>query len=180
MRYSITSAQISYLQKEGQIEFEELYTEAEIQILRELTSPSRHNSGRDIEKDTPLLLSALRTPILGQIASQLFGKNQIKIGFTQRLPFYKEASSLEEASSITETIGGALIDLQTRNILFILPQTLIDFPHLEKKLLITFCTEKARYIIQQFDPLSHWLKNLGYASGDLLTNQTHPLIHKGP
>lgn len=178
MRYSITSAQLSHLQKEGELPFEGLYSEAKVESLRKLVEEAPQEGGRDIHRENPPLLSALHTSMLGQVASQLFGKKQIKIAFTQRLPFYEDAASLEEVSSITEVLGGALIDLETGNILFVMPQTLLDLPNLEKKLLIAFSTEKARYSIQELDPISHWLKHLGYASGDRLSDQTHPLIHK--
>jgi len=178
MRYSITSQQLDYLRKEGTLEFAGIYSEEKIAILKELLEKAVSDTGRDLQRANPPLLKTLNPSMLGQIASQLYQKKQIKIAFTQTLPCYPEPMTLSEISSVTEVFGGALIDLKTGDVHFYLPDTLIDFPNESEKLLVVFSTEKARYTLQEKDPHTHSLKKLGYSSGDRLGDETHPLIHK--
>lgn len=179
MRYTITSQQFDHLRKEGSCDFAGMYSEEKIQVLKELLQKAAPQTGRDLERANPPLFKTLNPSMLGQIASELYRKKQIRIAFTQVLPSFTELASLEEIASVSEVFGGCILDLESGDVTFYMPQTPIDFPHLEgEKLLIAFTTEKGRYIIQERDPQTHSLKKLGYGAGDRLTDATHPLIHK--
>lgn len=178
MRYSITSEQLDHLRKEGVLEFAGIYSEEKIAVLRDLLNKAVSETGRDLQRENPPLLKTLHPSMLGQVASQLYLKKRIKIAFTQLLPCYSEPMSLSEITSVTEVFGGALIDLETGDAHFYMPETMIDFSNEDGKLLIAFSTDKAQYVIQKNDPQNHSLKKLGYAAGDRLSDQTHPVIHK--
>jgi len=181
MRYTINSSQLNFFRKEGQVTFEELYSNIEIVSLKALLDQARSVSGssRDLQRDNPPLLSALHTSRLGQLAVGLFGKKRLRIAFTQYGQVVEGAAPIEQITSMTETCGGCIIDLQTGVTTFYNALFPIDFPSLQHPyLLVVFATDKARYRVQETDPHTHQLKRLGYGSGDQITEETHPLIAK--
>jgi hypothetical protein len=181
LRYSITSTQLNFLRKEGHIDFEDLYTSIEIAALKTLLDQAhtKIESGRDLHRENPQLLSDLHPSKLGQVAAALFGKKRLRIAFTQYGPLFKGTFTPEQLSSMTETCGGSILDLQTGAVTFYQADGPIDFTALHHPyLLIVFATDKARYRPQENDPYTHLLKRQGYGSGDLISDETHPLIHK--
>ncbi len=101
------------------------------------------------------------------------------MAFTQYGPFFEGALPIEQITSMTETFGGCILDLQSGVTTFYSPQFPIDFTTLRAPyLFIVFATDKARYQLRDTDPCTHQLKRLGYGFGDLITEVTHPLIVK--
>lgn len=180
MRYAITSSQLSYLRKEGEIELEALFSPEEVGNLRHCIelAAAKSETGRDIQREDPPLLNALHLSHLGQIASGLFAKKSLRLAFTQYGPIFHNTISIKELSSISETCGGCTIDLESGNITFYTPDHPILFPELTPYFFLAFATDKARYKLQEKDIHTHFLKKLGYGFGDLLTVKTHPLIAK--
>ncbi|MBS0628614.1 MAG: hypothetical protein JSS30_00135 [Verrucomicrobia bacterium] len=181
MRYTITSTQLNFFRKEGQIEFEDLYSSIEIVTLKALLEQTLAvaNTGRDLHRGNAPLLDALHTSRLGQVASGLFGKKRLRFVFTQFGNFFEGVRPIEQISSMTETCGGCVLNLHTGVATFYSAQFPLDFAKLEPPyLLVVFATDKARYRLQDSDPCTHLLKRLGYGFGDLITEETHPLIVK--
>ena len=194
MRYVITSTQLNYFRKEGQIALEGLFKEEEAYLLNALLEEEQTHrpSGRDLQRENPPLKKAMQFSRLGQIASHLFRKKRIQVAFTQFPPQSSIIASVLDISSVTEILGGALIRLSTDPLppLPYLPANIgdaviydknfqIDFTSLSQPLLlIAFTTEKGRYRLCPNDPHTHELKKIGYGFGDLLSNETHPLIIK--
>lgn len=177
MRYTITSTQLNFFRKEGHIEFEDLYSTIEIVSLKTLLEQIQ--MGRDLERDNPPLLKALHLSRIGQLAADLFGKKRLRMAFTQYGPFFEGALPIEQITSMTETCGGCILDLQSGETTFYTPQFPIDFATLrEPYFFIVFATDKARYQLRDTDPCTHELKKFGYGFGDLITEETHPLIVK--
>lgn len=181
MRYTITSSQLNFLRKEGHVEFEDLYTSIELVSLKAILDQAgpANDSGRDLQRNNPPLLNALHTSRIGQLAADLFGKKRLRIVFTQYGPFFEGSFPLEQISSMTETCGGCVLDLQTGLTTFYSAQFPIDFSTLRPPyFLIVFATDKARYQLRDTDPCTHQLKRLGYGFGDQIKEETHPLIVK--
>lgn len=174
MRYTITSAQLSHFQDHGELEFAELYSEEEIQHLSALLEESflKNTTGRDLERDSSELYKAIRLNRLGQVASALFGEKTIQLAFTQLYPHFL-TDTLEESSCVTEIIGGALIDPESGDVIFISPTYSIEFTGF---FLLAFAAKNARYKYQENDPHTHLLKKLGYGFGDQLDEKTHPFL----
>ena len=194
MRYTITSQHLDYIRKEGHIEFVDFYNEKEASALRSLLDEvlSKNPSGRDLERYNSSLFKAAFFSRLAQVASALFNQKRLKLAFTQYYPHYKCMAALEDISSVTEICGVALVNLSETPLpeFPYLPLKMgdlgfyqidfpIDFTDLEKPVfLIAFSTEVARYKFQEKDPETHILKKLGYAAGDRLRDETHPLLIK--
>lgn len=181
MRFTITSSQLNYFRKEGQIEFEDLYTVEEALSLRAQLDQAQTvtQSERDLQRDHPPLMSALHVSRFGQLATNLFRKKRIRIAFTQYSPRYEAPVAIEAISSFSETLGGCIINLQSGVTTFYQAQFPIDFPSIAfPYLLIVLASDRARYKLQETDPCTHLLKRMGYGFGDLITEETHPLIVK--
>jgi hypothetical protein len=181
MRYTITSSHLNFFRKEGQITFEDLYSSIEIVSLKALLDQARTvtKTGRDLHRDHPTLLSDLHTSRLGQLAAGLFEKKRLRISFTQYGAVSEGVIPIEQITSMTETCGGCIIDLQTGVTTFYSAQFPIDFGAIQDPyLLVVFATDKARYRLLESDPYTHQLKRMGYGFGDQITEETHPLIVK--
>ena len=194
MRYTITSQQFDYLRRERHIEFEAFFSREEAETLKILLDTARANNatGRDLERGNFPLIKALKISRLAQAASALFHQKQMKIAFTQYYPPYKSIDALEDLTSVSETLGCALLNLsldplpdfaylpiEMGDVGFYENEFPIDFTDLERPvLLIAFATKKARYKLQEKDPHTHLLKKIGYGFGDILAEETHPLILK--
>ncbi len=194
MRYNITSQQFDYFRSERHIEFEALFSKEEAQTVRSLLDEAyaKNPTGRDLERDHAPLIKALKLSRLAQAASALVNKTKLKVAFSQYYPPYKTIDALEDLSSVTETSLCALLNLnetplpdfaylpmEMGDVGFYANEFPIDFTDLDMPvLLIAFATEKARYKLQKKDPHTHLLKKLGYGFGDLLSEETHPLVIK--
>lgn len=181
MRYTITSQQYDFFHREGWIEFEAFFSNNEADTLRSLldTALEKHPSGRDLERENPPLLHALKLSRIGQVASALFHKKKIKLAFTQYPPSFPCSATLEEICTVTEPYGLALIHLEEGGITFYQKTFFLDYPALQPHfLMLVFASEKTRYKLQPKDPQTHFLKKLGYGFGDHLTDDTHPLLTK--
>lgn len=63
------------------------------------------------------------------------------------------------------------------HLLFFRPEILLDWPHVTQPVcLILFGSTQSVYVHNQQDPNGSYLKHLGYSYGDLLKNETHPVI----
>jgi len=180
MRYTITSSQLNHFRKEGFIDFEDLLEKEKLDTLKKLLDSEivKNPTGRDLQRENLPLIHAMHFSRLCQIASALFRKNRLRIGFTQYQHFFENNASIEEISSLSETLGGCIIDLTSAVVSFYDSKSPIDFSKLKTScLFIVFVSEKSRYKLQEKDPYTHLLKKLGYGFGDQLTDATHPLIN---
>lgn len=192
MRYTITSQQFDFFHREGHIQFEGLYSEDEVGILKLLLKENDDGTGRDLHAKNITLQKAMFLSRLGQVVTALTKEKPLFLAFSQFIPPYKKAATLEEISSLTEVCCLAIINLCEDPLphMEYLPDDIggvgfyqttfpIDYPKLKLPLLlIAFTTEKARYKIQENDPYTHALKKLGYGVGDRITTETHPIITK--
>lgn len=180
MRYTISSQQLSHFRRERFLELDGLFSEEEASLLKMCLDEAlaKEPSGRDLERDDAKLKKALHLSRIGQVASAIFGKKRLKLAFTQ-YPSPWSFAKLEEVSCITELPGGALIDLVTGQVTFYPADQPIVFESITHPyLIIGLSFENGRYKLQESDPHTHRLKKRGYAFGDTLKNDTHPLIVK--
>jgi hypothetical protein len=64
------------------------------------------------------------------------------------------------------------------HLLFFRPDLILDWPHVASDLyLALFALPNAVYVHNPKDPSTHFLKQLGYNFGDVLKNETHPIIY---
>ncbi len=134
------------------------------------------------------------------LAAELFKKPTLHLAFDQllrttTLPGFpgRVPASLHQVSSIAPLAGALLFHLSAapppseliprrpENGMFLSPDLIIpwqlffELPH-QSYLLIVYAPPGARYILQKNDPHTHSLKKLGYAFGDKLQAEHHPLL----
>ncbi|MGB7977545.1 MAG: hypothetical protein WCF19_00125 [Chlamydiales bacterium] len=185
MRTAISAQQAAFFTKNGFIEFE-------IPHPTPLQSPNR-----DLWRQNGELKEfIIRT--LGQTALTLTGKKRLRLGLDQWMTQENRPERpclLKEMFCIQGSVLGAMmaphpilpakrsplgilpLPSSPANILFFRTDLILDWPHAASDaFLIVFTLSNAVYIHNPKDPWTHFLKSFGYHFGDLLRNETHPLI----
>lgn len=164
-------------------------------------------AGRDIWREDIKIQKQLIFPTLSRVASSLVEETSLRIGFDQLLVFsgkcpkaLEKPFSIEEISSIYPlrcacilylTPAQVTLDSQKfiptvktpKSVLFFKTSLPIDWSRVFSQShslawIIAFAAEKAHYRLQKSDPCVHALKKLGYAFGDALSHETHPIYHQ--
>ena len=222
MRFELSDSFRNFFSKNHLIEFEEILSSDEADLLSTkietlLTSslgsvPFKCASNKELwaagrdqwKQDTEIKKILLKSRI-GEIASFLFKKKQIRMAYTQSLvtgslrdsPF-TESHTLEEISSMTPILGGVFLSLspseeteeellpdlrkQKKGRAMFFSSTLpIPFPELfqkqgQKTLLVCFTEARVRYKMQPLDVHTHTLKKCGYTFGDLILEAEAPYL----
>lgn len=184
MKTTLTEQQTAHFTKNGSIEFE-------------IPHPDFHAEGRDSWRKSPALQTFILRK-LAPIAFALTGKKQLRLGLDQWISSENrptQAAPIKELFSIQGFAIGAILapnptilnrrmelgiiplPSKAENVLFFRPELILDWPHVKDDLyLVLFTLPNAVYIHNPKDPLTNQLKSFGYAIGDLLKNEFHPLI----
>jgi hypothetical protein len=224
MRFSILDEYVDFLSKHKCIEFEELLSEDEANrfnqaiervLLKELkkksldqaTNADLWKAGRFLWKKDAEIKKMLLKSRIGEIASFLFKKRPIRLGYDQAffttggrdvpLP---DLVNLKEISCIEPVLGGAIFNLSDHsfetaqpdlpdmrkqkkgNVIFFTPDYPIPFSDLFqishlRCLVVCFTLNRVRYKLEPKDLHTHDLKKEGYVFGDLLKEETHPFLY---
>lgn len=89
--------------------------------------------------------------------------------------------SLSENEALAES---SLFPHRPGNVTYFAPEEQIDFAELSalgskgQFLMVVYVAKTTLYIMQNRDPHVHALKQLGYAFGDRLRDNIHPIIHR--
>lgn len=185
MKTTLSAQQTAHFTKHGSIEFE----------LPHIAPKDSYE--RDVwRKSESLKQFILRK--LGPIALVLTGKKQLRLGLDQWiteenrprtattvkemfcLQGFALGAVLAQNPKVPETrssLGVLPLPSASENILFFKPELILDWPHVSSDVfLILFTLPNAVYVQNLKDPATHGLKAFGYAFGDTLRNETHPLI----
>lgn len=186
MKTAISEQQTAFFTKNGFIEFE-------------IAHPEIKNHTRDAWRKEPQLQQFL-TRTLAPIAFALTGKNQLRLGCDQWISEEnrpKEAALLKDLFSIQgfalavviaenpviparrSPLGILPLPTKSETILFFRPNLILDWPHVKSDLYLALYTlPNAVYVHNPHDPQTHYLKAFGYHFGDVLKNESHPLLVK--
>lgn len=163
----------------------------ELESLPEQDTHKLFMQGRDLWREDPLIEKISLKRAYAEVASDLFSISPVRIAYDHYLCPGKEplilSHSLKARSSLQNVIGGFFITLcdigphpmlpsKKGGILFISPflemNMEVQFPLLQ----VVYCREQTRYFPNSEDPLSGHPRKLGYHSGELLVNKTHPIV----
>ena len=184
MRNTLSAQQTAFYSKNGYIEFE---------IAQKL--PPRDIT-RDQWRKHPKVQEFLVRK-LGPIALALTSRKQLLLACDQWITKENKPEKpclLKEMFSIQGlAIGVAIAENQTiptqksplgilplpepGQILFFRPDIILDWPHLASDVyLAVFALPNAVYAHNSRDPATNFLKQFGYNYGDVLKNETHPIV----
>ena len=135
-------------------------------------------AGRDLWREDPAIAKISLKKSLAEIAGELFKESELRIAFDQ---FQEETFSLsiEQMSSISPILGAVAIPLggQAGRAIYFSASAPLNLHFFSRQLLIiAYSANKSQYTLNEKDPNTHNLKKIGYAFGDLLKNDTHPLL----
>jgi hypothetical protein len=159
-------------------------------------------AGRDMFRDDPVIRKTSLSRTLAQTASLLCDKAPVRIAYDQVLrttsltgaPF-SHPLSLSQTSCYQPILCGAIIRLtpdlhppqflpqKPGNVVFFKPDFILPWVSFfqapsQSFLLIAYAPHKCLYVLTPEDLHSHDLKKLGYGFGDILKDETHPLVFK--
>ncbi len=163
--------------------------------------------GRDLWRSDPKIALFVSLKKSADVATQLFNPpsfNQrgVRLAFDQ---LFETTSSttfspylpipLQAASCIRPLAGFILLHLtgepreapffpkKRENIVFVAPHALVKWENFferpfQRFFIVAYAPVQAHYLLEKNDPHTHSLKRLGYAFGDLLTSEHHPLVYR--
>jgi len=203
MEFVISSDQNYFFEKNGYIEFEGIFKPQEILRLKnslDTTLKARlkdkpndwYAKTRDLWRDSPEIARTLLNGNLGKVSSELIHQRPLRLACDQwifggkELPFQ---NSLAKSFPFQGIEIGALIALNTieespsplfpkkaGNVLFLNRYVQLDGISPADYLLVVIANAKAVYALQQNDPGTHTLKQIGYNFGDKLNDNDHPYL----
>lgn len=190
-KLSISAQQSIFFTKQGYIELELPHDELFASIAHVAAQE------RDLWRKDPALQQFL-TRTLGPLALVLTGKKQLSLGCdhyfkaTERpktsgpiKPFFSiqglalgVAIAKDPIAPIRPSPLGILpLPSTSQHILFFRPDLILDWPHVTSDVYLAFyALPTAVYVHNAKDPHTNQLKKFGLQFGDLLKNETHPLI----
>ena len=193
MRFALTAELRHFFDKHRWIEFEGLFSSEELSHLRKEADHALSHRlesqngtpfflGRDIWRQSPLIRKILFRQNISELASVLFGTKPLRIAYDQYFPAAYDPPvpySLQMLSCLHNLVGGLSIQLDDKagKGLFFLPDLPLP-PITGPTFLLVYCKAKTLYVEEKNDPHLHALKKLGYAYGDALTAETHPIVYK--
>jgi len=203
---TISSQQAAFYTKNGFLELEEVYSLPECEMLLteiQQTIQARDTPSliraRDLWRETPLLKKNLLSKKQTQLVFSLTRKPALRLAFDQWFePGFslKAPEKIEKLFSIQGLACILFIQLEQTTTVSPLNQLgLFPFPHSPGNVLITkpsllinwppqqaglYCVgyslSNAVYVQNLLDPANLSLRKFGYGYGDILRNDTHPLI----
>ncbi len=147
--------------------------------------------GRDMWREDPLIKKISLSRSFGEVASDLFFTKPLRIGYDQYFHPGLEpiviSQNLHDACSLQKVVGGLyvqlsdieqdpLLPLKKGSVLFVSAKLQVNIEVRSPLLQIVYCMDKTRYFPQAQDPHANFLKKLGYQSGELILNTTHPIV----
>jgi|GEM_PF-1744259 len=223
MKFELSDSFAHFFARYGLIEFEDVFPEKDLKQLslklktaleqspegKPLTIASNADiwlAGRNLWMKDPSILKLLTKSPVGAIASFLFKKKPLRLGYTQTIlanasdTLPAELKTLDQIGSLTPVLGGALLcfessieeeekdlpdleKIRSGRIIFFSSEQTIPLPSLLGQkdlhcLLLCFAPQKVRYKLQPSDVHTHTLKKSGYVFGDLVGEKEIPyLVH---
>jgi hypothetical protein len=202
MTLTISAQQGSFYTKNGYLELEGLFEEAECNSFFQLM---QNGLDRDLWRNNPPLKELLLSRKMSQLALHLTGKSSLRLACDQWFfpnYFLNQPTKLKSLFSIQGTTVVILIQWQPGhvqkppktgslglfpfpqgqgNVLIIDAELFINWPPLSSGVGLyaaAYSLPPAVYIQNPSDPAGPLLRRLGYGYGDSLNNETHPLIYK--
>ena len=193
MQYLILDSQINFFLAHGYIEFEDVFSLDEISELEKeidtlLKSDNSYGNARDLFRKSEILKKITFSKKISSIVSNLTKRTSLKVAsdqvfYSSNNPFDKEVS-LDDINSFQSLVCAVVIRFSSdqNSLLFISPDLLINFEELfsegDKFYMVVYGDDRTIYKQNLKDPNVNFLKKFGYAFGDPLKKEFHPIVYK--
>ena len=192
MHIDIPQAQINFFHEHHFLELEEYLTPDQANAIKAILETtidrtsyeSAYLTGRDLWRKNGAIKKLVTSRELAQIAATLTQKKPLQLGFDQVLSGKSpkaQSKTLIDISNISTPVCGLLINLghHPGSLTFFDREYPIPFDTFDDLFLLIVYTEiNPRSVEKKGDPHKNHLKGLGYAFGDTLRFETHPLLIK--
>lgn len=176
MRLATSLEHRDFFLKNKFIEFEGLLSFEECSFL--MTQPHATDLWRKEAICKKISLNADFADIALTLCNKKTNKRALRLAFDTLLTTPEEKVNLP-GSCLNKVAIALLIPLtgpQAGNGIFFTPE--FALPPIRPAFLIVYCEEKTFFVSDKADPYMRNLKKMGYCYGDLLKNDTHPLLNK--
>lgn len=197
MKFAVAKEHRDYFARHHYITFEEVLTFEESSLLgilvktlllKRLKKPLLEDvmlseqflGGRDLWREDLALQKILFSRRLAEIAASLFKQPLLRIALDQ---YFVQPSllSLQQMSCIDPLVGAVALPINNMKgtVIYFSPTKPLTLPFLDEPVLIlAYAGERAQYCLKKEDPNTHFLKKYGCAFGDILKNDTHPILFR--
>lgn len=201
MKLNITAAQAAFYTKNGYLELEDPTLDTPSLFASMRHSLRKNPLGRDLWRIEPKLKNLL-TRKIPPIAFSLTGKKQLRLACDQWIPaaaLHQKPQAIQELICIQGLCLGLLLRAEASpslergplgllplpadatHLLFFRPDLLLDWATLARQsppdlYLALYSLPNAVYVHNNQDAATNVLKSFGYAFGDVLKNEFHPLL----
>jgi hypothetical protein len=161
--------------KKGAIAFEDLLSEDDSALIKAARIK------RNLWSHSPELGKLILSSSFAALGAELSNHAALRIGYDLLLEDSTLPTggwTLQDLSSLNPVACGLLLDLTTREGLFIRPDYPYHWATHAGKLLIVYGAERLLYLHTPRDPFTHELKKAGYVFGDAVTTSTHPITFR--
>lgn len=184
MKTTLSAQQMSFFTKNGFIEFEIPHGVMLYSVERDVWRKEPGLKDFLVRKLGPIALTLARQPQLllacdqGVVAENRPAKAcSLKEMFSIQGLALGVAMANNPVAPAKKSSLGILPQPTAGHILFFRPDLILDWPHVTADLyLVVFGLKNAVYAHNPKDPSINFLKHLGYHFGDVLRNETHPMI----
>lgn len=200
MKYAILDAHINYFRQNGFIEFEDILSIQNLENLKNdlekksIMNTSFDSSRRDLFRSSDAIKKIAFNTTITSILKSLTKRQSLRLIFDQI--FLKKDNtlktfSLSPSTSFQGLIGGIIINIDPNQItsnnlnkkyssIFINDTISINLENIfldsEAFLLIAYGELKTVYKHNQSDHETNSIKKFGYSFGDVLKDETHPIV----
>ena len=164
--------------------------------------------GRDLFRDDKDIRKFILSKNFAHVVKDLCSKDSLRMAFDQYLnpkktgpKFFSKLSSFKEASCLADTYAILIFKLSGKeftrpeegpflpsphkvgSLLIVHPDKILNFEGLlessdDELYIITYGSDKLLYRPSNLDPAEPLIKRMGYAYGDLMKEQTHPIVYR--
>jgi len=196
-----TAAQLKDLQS---VIHESIATQVNIPVEKfvNLSTEKTFALGHDLWRRNPRVRKFVFNPSLASIVASLLNVRQVRLGYDQFLPARTSLINASEPLSLQDGLSfqgalccmivalsdssslpeGSPLPSKAGNVSFIHAEAPIDFQALKSAdadvLVVLYVQATTLYIKQPLDPHLHALRELGYAFGDRLRDDLHPIVYR--
>lgn len=174
MNFSLSAQQLVHFREHGSIRFSHFPLDFPV-LTQSIEEARKKESDRDLWRKSPYLQRVILR-IVAPLILQLTGKRGLRIGCDQWFAEAPAEGRIQDLFSFQGLAPIALLYPPEQQLEVFQPSSLTSHI-LPASYAIVYVGEKAQFIDNPRDPGAPSLKKMGYAYGDFLRGDAHPLVY---